>query len=199
MHLITPLISLATLLHLTRCAPAPAPVPDTHHVATGVAVGSAVAAGGAAIGAAIPVPGSNPSSSSGSGGSSGTTTTSGNTLLALNYGIPANYKCSADTSDAAVVDFATTPAWNTSMSDCLGELNNEDWNGAECVPKDGQGQALGPAFGFYKGGKNNNGLNCYEYCAPCLQLGIANQRAVTTSCQWGDKSWSCWMGFNYGG
>lgn len=129
--------------------------------------------------------------------------------------------CSADTSNATIVPFAQNYYWSLSMGDCLERLNNTGWNGAACVPAVpsnppsdyapaqqggfGPGDSLGPPFGFYKGNhgyakEGLDGLDCFNLCAQCLELGIDKERAVTTSC---DVQYAngvkCWMGFNYVG
>ena len=165
---------LATSSQLAHCAPRGV------HVASGVAAGVAISS------LANSEEANEGSSSSGSDSDS-----SGDSTPVY----------SADTSDGSVVPFAQDPGWASSMTSCLGQLNNAAWNGAECVPVAANGNALGPKFGFYKGGKNmDNGFDCFNACQPCLAEGIANQRAVTTSCTWkaGDKA-SCSMGFKYGG
>lgn len=119
--------------------------------------------------------------------------------------------CSADTSDAAVVDFAQDPSWGASMHNCLDQLKgdtNYRWFGVDCQPaKNGTNppETLGPSFGFYKGNKNVDVLwdTCFDKCKPCLAKGIDNMRAVTTKCTWKIDGWgsyggNCWMGFDYG-
>ena len=116
--------------------------------------------------------------------------------------------CSADTSDAAMTTWSQTIAWQNSMLDCLGQMDNSGWNGASCQPKlESDGTTLGPAFGFWKGETHNtDGQGCYDKCAPCLKEGIQKGLAVTTSCYYKDYialgpgvKWTCEMGFNYGG
>ena len=97
--------------------------------------------------------------------------------------------CSADTSDAAVVDFAKDLAWAQSMLGCVDQLNSPTWDGCTATPTDAQNNPLGPPFGFYKGNENfarekRNGFDCYQACFACLYKGIGQKQAVTTSCTW---------------
>ena len=41
--------------------------------------------------------------------------------------------CSANQS-GSIPDWAANPAWASSMKECLEELDNDGWNGAECQP-----------------------------------------------------------------
>ena len=98
------------------------------------------------------------------------------------------------------------------MTTCLEQLDNDNWNGYDCNPNTAgtphvteQGATeIGPSFGFYKGNHdfekhNLNGTSCYNICHNCLQQGIDNKQAVTTSCRvdLGNGA-KCWMGFDYG-
>lgn len=117
--------------------------------------------------------------------------------------------CSATTSTADVVPFAQNQYWVDAMTDCLGDLYTGTWAGTECAPKDDQGNPLGPTFGFWKGETHHSSAedayDCWTQCSGCLQEGINNHRAVTTSCQfktyaWAGPAviWTCNMGFDYG-
>lgn len=116
--------------------------------------------------------------------------------------------CSADSSSAPTSPFTSDPAWTTSMLTCLSQLDNMAWNGAHCVPGNGNGTTIGPSFGFYKSNTGFrryylDGADCFRACESCLRQGIENGKAVTTSCEWSpppfQKGMKCWMGFNYGG
>ncbi|KAL8830765.1 MAG: hypothetical protein Q9191_001242, partial [Dirinaria sp. TL-2023a] len=105
-----------------------------------------------------------------------TTTT---TCLPQNAPLPDSYlgdtttlppaTCSADSSDdaaAAAAPFTSDPAWTPSMLSCLSQLDNMGWNGAHCVPGNGNGTTIGPTFGFYKGNTafqryNLDGADCF--------------------------------------
>lgn len=114
--------------------------------------------------------------------------------------------CSADTSKSVTTSWSTDPLWNTQMTNCLGELNNADFNGAQCTPTTNGS----PSFGFWKTQSHGiNGQDCYDTCQACLKRGIDKGLGVTTSCRWtadgviedyqnSDKSQTCGMGFDYG-
>ena len=117
--------------------------------------------------------------------------------------------CSADTSTADVVPCAKSEQRVDDMTECLDNLDTGTWAGYECAPKDDQGNPLGPTFGFYKGethhSSSDDPSDCYTQCSDCLQKGINNHRAATTSCQfttyaWAGRAvlWTCDMGFDYG-
>lgn len=117
--------------------------------------------------------------------------------------------CSAHTSTADVVAFANNSEWVNAMTGCLTRLDNDNWEGYKCAPGDSQGNPLGPTFGFYKGETHHSSpddaSDCYTQCSGCLQDGINDHRAVTTSCQfktyaWAGPAvlWTCDMGFDYG-
>lgn len=92
------------------------------------------------------------------------------------------------------------------MQGCLENLDNDNWDGAECVPNNGNGTQIGPTFGFYKSHDSyfTDAQDCYNQCEDCLARGITAMWAVTTHCDYeanhfgpGIKS-HCGMGFDYG-
>ncbi|KAL8710568.1 MAG: hypothetical protein Q9220_004792 [cf. Caloplaca sp. 1 TL-2023] len=186
MRIITSLVFGATaLLTLAHCAPAAEPLKTTTLV-TGAAACLALC-----------------------GDDDNHSNSNGNSPPASNPGAgPANSAqttCSADTSNAAVADFANTSGWVGAMNGCLYTLNQDSWTGDHphmCSPKDQSGNKLGnPDFGFYsKGEKWNDQENCFQKCQPCLSRGINKHLAVTTYCRYdaGGGSW-CEMGFVYEG
>ena len=113
--------------------------------------------------------------------------------------------CSANTNDA-VPDWAADPGWSSTMLGCLAQLNNDNWNGAECQPVSANGTKLGPTFGFWKGEDHwdSSGSDCYSRCSTCLENGINATQAVTTTCEYEDwtglesNKQHCDMGFTYG-
>lgn len=115
------------------------------------------------------------------------------------------YHCSAN-PDNAILDWARDPGWNSTMWGCLEKMNNDGWNGAECVPASADGTQLGPTFGFWKGEAHweGTGTECYNMCSDCLKSGINALQAVTTTCEY--EKWTgllnrkqhCDVGFTYG-
>lgn len=124
----------------------------------------------------------------------------------------AKLTCSANDNNA-VPSWAANPAWAENMTTCLNTMNNDGWNGAECKPALADGTALGPSFGFYKGGdkwdgtdadgNTDTGSSCFGVCQDCLMTGIGYNQAVTTACEYehytgdGLTRHHCDMGFTY--
>lgn len=67
---------------------------------------------------------------------------------------PEHYETCTANQDGAIPGWAANPEWSTSMAACLQQMNNTDWNGANCIPKASEGTLLGPSFGFWKGEHN---------------------------------------------
>ncbi len=114
--------------------------------------------------------------------------------------------CSVDDGTSKSVAPFADDSWVSTMTSCLDELNNPSWNGTECVPKDSNGNQLGPTFGFYKVNDSyfKDAVDCWNQCEDCLRREISNKWAVTTHCGCsvdhfgpGIKS-HCGMGFDYG-
>lgn len=135
---------------------------------------------------------------------------SGNLASVPNNGYDAETLCSYDaTEPAAVPYYAADPSWAPSMTACLQQMNNDGWNGYECLPNNGNGTILGDVtFGFWKGEDDfEGGLNCYNACSDCVGKAINAGQAVDTKCKYEYKTHrfgplykthTCTMGYDYG-
>lgn len=94
------------------------------------------------------------------------------------------------TKPAQVPDYAADPAWKSSMIGCLGQLNVDIFNGAECLPNKGDGVVLGDIkFGFWKGHDDfDDAVDCYNHCQQSLSDAINAGQVVKTACQYEYKT-----------
>ena len=119
----------------------------------------------------------------------------------------ASYSCSADTSTVDPDAFADD-TWKDQVSGCLDMMNSTAWNGVHCQPvhpEDISAPYGVSSYGFYKSNSNNEGAGqeCFDVCAPCIQKGIDDGKAVTTHCDYnhgvhGAARQRCGMGFDWG-
>jgi hypothetical protein len=132
---------------------------------------------------------------------------SGNLQSVPDNGYDAGTTCTYDSNHPADVPFyAADPAWAPSMTACLGTMNNDQWNGDECLPNNGNGTVLGGVtYGFWKGENDfSGGVNCYNACSDCIGKAINAGQAETTRCKYeykthrliGYKTHTCTMGYD---
>lgn len=124
-----------------------------------------------------------------------------------NGGYDAGTTCTYDSNHPLDVPFyAADPAWAPSMTACLQTMNNDQWNGDECLPNNGNGTVLGDVtYGFWKGEDDfSGGVNCYNACSDCIGKAINAGQTDTTKCQYeykthrfiGYKTHTCTMGYD---
>jgi len=134
---------------------------------------------------------------------------SGNLQSVPDNGYGAGTTCTYDSNHPADVPFyAADPAWAPSMTACLGTMNNDQWNGGECLPNNGNGTVLGGVtYSFWKGEDDfSGGVNCYNACSDCIGKAINAGQAETTRCKYeykthrfiGYKTHTCTMGYDKG-